>query len=76
MPDDVDYVIGPTAVPFKYQVTKFSGDTPLNVYNVTYNPQTGYGRCDCPAGSYRHTGSADKHVKMVAEWLKKQQAAK
>jgi hypothetical protein len=75
----VDYVIGESkGSPLAnvhhrvFSVTKFGdGDFPLNTYTVLYNPITGYGKCDCPAAAYRNTGSADKHVKMVAAWLNK-----
>ena len=69
-PTTVDYVIAKLEAPNRYQVSKFGdGAAPLQVYTVTYNPETGYGKCDCPAGAYRGTGSADKHVKMVKGWL-------
>lgn len=67
----VDYVIGKSAVrPNAYTVTKFGdGGEPLVTYNVVYNHETGYGRCDCPAATYRGTGSADKHVVLVKNWI-------
>lgn len=66
-----EYVIGQSAVaPNKFTVAKFEGgDEPKVVYDVTYNPETGYGKCDCPAAAYRGTGSGDKHVLMVKQWL-------
>lgn len=74
--DDVDYVVSEVPPPADasgplryFRVTKFSGDEPKGHYNVKYNPQTGYGRCDCPAAAYRNTGSGDKHVLMVKKHL-------
>lgn len=73
-PTTVDYVVAKLEGDNKYQVTKFGdGEVPLQVYLVTYNPTTGYGRCDCPAAAYRNTGSMDKHVLMVKGWLMKPQ---
>lgn len=69
MASDTDYVIGRLQEPNTFRVTKFVGDAPKNSYTVKFVPATGYGRCDCPAGMYRHTGSADKHVLMVKKWL-------
>lgn len=66
----IDYVIGKLAGDYQYQVAKFADDgAPLQVYRVMYNHETGRGRCDCPAGMYRGTGSGDKHVLMVKKWL-------
>ena len=73
--DNPEYVIGVGAKPNHYTVAKFRpGDSgaPAVVYEVVFNPDTGYGRCNCPAAAYRNTGSADKHCKMVADWLKTQ----
>lgn len=56
-----------------YQVSKFDsmvgGEQPLATYDVKYNPSTGYGKCNCHAAVYRQTGSTDKHVLMVKEWI-------
>lgn|GEM_PF-4547520 len=67
----VDYVIGQSRIaPNTFTVSKFGdGDVPLVTYNVIYNPNTGYGKCDCPAARYRSTASGDKHVLMVKAWL-------
>ena len=66
----VDYVVAKKTEPNHYQVTKFGDDSiPLGVYSVVYNPNTGYGKCDCPAAAYRQTGARDKHVQMVKGWL-------
>lgn len=78
---DIDYVIGESKasaskIARSFTVTKFgNGDMPLNTYTVLFNPQTGYGKCDCPAAVYRNTGSADKHVLMVKKWLDRQTIA-
>lgn len=79
---NVEYVIGEVAESATshhrtFTVTKFEGgDQPTGSYKVLYNPISGYGRCDCPAAVYRNTGSADKHVKMVAQWLQSREGLK
>lgn len=55
-----------------FEVAKFAtldGDQPLAVYRVRWDTARMSGRCDCPAGSYRGTGTNDKHVQMVAQWV-------
>jgi hypothetical protein len=72
-----DYVIGQSATHInRFTVTKFndSGES-IVTYEVVYNPETGYGKCNCPAGMYRNTNANDKHVKMVKAWLTSQKEA-
>lgn len=53
-----------------FEVSKFGdSDLPVAVYTVEYNSTTGKGKCNCPAAIYRKTGSKDKHVQLIIEWL-------
>jgi len=54
-----------------FEVTKFAddGDLPIVTYKVQYDHSTGKGKCDCPAATYRQTGSTDKHVRLVRKWI-------
>ena len=61
----------------KFEVAKFEErKEPAAVYSVRYSELSNTGRCNCPASfrkAFRRnagTGSADKHVRMVADWLK------
>lgn len=62
--------LGPNAFEVAKFPAGFGGDQPLVVYNVMYSPDGNLGKCDCPAATYRGTGKNDKHVKLVAEWVK------
>lgn len=58
----------------KFEVVKFniyaSDEAPASaIYHVTWNSNTGKGKCDCPAAAYRQTGINDKHVQMVKKWV-------
>lgn len=65
-----DYVIARLG-PAKFQVAKFGdSEQPLAVYTVEYSVESDKGKCDCQAAIYRGTGSQDKHVRMVAQWVK------
>jgi hypothetical protein len=68
---EADYVIGQSAAdPTQFTVSKFEGgEQPTATYKVIYRPKTGFGRCDCPAATFRFTGSKDKHVLLVKRWL-------
>jgi hypothetical protein len=65
-----EYFIRRSLGDLQFEVTKFvDGDLPVATYKVTYNDSTGIGKCDCPAATYRQTGSNDKHVRLVKKWL-------
>ena len=65
-----EYFIKRTLGDLHFEVTKFvDGDLPVATYKVTYDHSTGKGKCDCPAATYRQTGSDDKHVRLVAKWI-------
>lgn len=56
-----------------FTVAKFDsmegGEQPLAVYNVRYDKDKQSGKCNCHAAVYRGTGSNDKHVLMVRQWI-------
>lgn len=65
-----EYFIKRVLGDLQFEVTKFvDGDLPVNTYKVTYDAVTGKGKCDCPAATYRQTGSNDKHVRLVRRWI-------
>lgn len=70
-----EYFIKRTLGDLHFEVTKFvDGDLPVATYKVEYNDSTGVGKCDCPAATYRQTGSNDKHVRLVRRWLELDEA--
>jgi hypothetical protein len=71
MSKEFDYYIrriGPTS----FEVAKFEsfgGDQPKSVYQISWDPKTQRGRCNCPAYVYRGKGVQDKHIQMVKKWV-------
>lgn len=59
--------------PKEFEVSKFDsmegGDQPLATYNITYDSHSQKGKCNCQAATYRGTGSNDKHVGIVRDWI-------
>jgi hypothetical protein len=68
---EYNYVVGRLGEQL-FSVAKFEDgrEAPSSVYNVTFDPATGTGLCNCPAAGWRNTGSNDKHVALVRDFLK------